>query len=157
MGIRDPRGAIHKHAVIPVLCLECGEPTELHSLVDKVKEALVSMALFQDLLEEKQMLVRAQKLFELFPKSRHASIMCKLYPKDKRPRFEADEAFDQALERDPDLKRFLTKTSFLLPERLAFVMKLIAQCQNNLPDYDLHCQVCSGLLTLDKIFYEHLM
>lgn len=157
MVISDQKSVILSYTDIPVSCLKCGNSTELHSLVDKDKEALVSMAAYQELLEENQLLVRTQKLFEEFPESKHPSILCKLYIHDEKTRFEPDEAVDQALGRDPILKRFLSRSSFILPKRLAFVNRLIAQYQHELTQNKLHCGLCSGLLTLDRAFYERLI
>ncbi|MBX2850759.1 MAG: hypothetical protein KTR15_03315 [Phycisphaeraceae bacterium] len=152
----DPAEAILKHLVIPVFCVKCGSQTRLDSLSDSEKKSLVEMTSFQNALEERRMLIRIKQLFDRFPDSKHASIMCKLFPRDRRPGFEPDAAFDEALGNQPDIKKYLSKRSFLLPARLRAIEAQVVQYQNELSDYSIQCQKCFDLLAIDKEFFNQL-
>ena len=159
MVLIDKQRALQEVENVPVLCSSCGQHTELLAPNDTVRSALIEASYIRSFEQEIALMLRAQKLFEGFPASRHPIKIDHLYASSSSERFDvhSDRAFTKALADDPELNIFLRQGSFLLPVRLAAITKARESWDKQLDDTAIQCAACNrGHYLIEPGLFDHL-
>lgn len=154
MSFFAPQIGISFYNEVPVICSQCGYSETRHGLTQSVKEALIDTTSLRRLTIERELLERTASLFHLFPKTRHPLLVDKKCRNPKnRLKASPDPDVDTALDRDIELKMFLTDCGFDLDARIAWIDQRLSHLESYRFRADVKCSKCDGFVYLPDDFY----
>jgi hypothetical protein len=150
--VRVPGAQHGTHAAplfVTVRCADCGADQVLTDPSPDELDRLNAATDYEELRQERTMLLRARALFDRFPSSRDPVLLSVLEPAP--PEGTHDPEFTAALAEDPELEMFLAHRSFLLPARLAGVEKAFRAMEPRVGHGGRACHACgTGLLVVPE-------
>ncbi len=152
MSSYTPEFGIKHYNDIPTICSGCGVHALWTDLTQKTKVRLIEASTFHSLANELVLLNRLNDLLDLFPDTRHPLIHNKRCISKRHGEAETDVRVEHVLNRDQELREFLTNCGFEHEARMSFVERRLKVMRFATGHPDIACRQCGAYCFLPEAF-----